>query len=132
MVAKWLDSACEMSVKCDHKNQCEMKKGKCYTYYSDMAKLSQADVLKLAKLARLSLSGDEAAQFSIEITSILEYVEQLQNVDLKDLKPTFQVTGLVNVTRPDEVRDYGATSTELLQNAPATEAGQFKVKRMVG
>lgn len=96
-----------------------------------MSKLSREDILKLAKLSRLELTDDEVAQFEAEIGSILEYVELLQKVDLDKLEPTYQVTGLKDVTRPDEVVDYQASPDDLLKNAPATEAKQFKVKRMV-
>ena len=96
-----------------------------------MAKLTREDILKLARLARLSLTDDEVEQFAKEISSILEYVEQLQSVDVSGLEPTSQVTGLVNVMRPDEVKDYGETTDELLKNAPSTEGKQLKVKRMI-
>jgi len=96
-----------------------------------MAKLSRDDVLKLAQLARLHLSEEEIARFQDEISAILGYVEQLQEVDLSGLEPTLQVTGLKDVTRPDEVKDYGSTPQELLKNAPATENGHIKVKRML-
>jgi aspartyl-tRNA(Asn)/glutamyl-tRNA(Gln) amidotransferase subunit C len=96
-----------------------------------MAKLSTEDVLKLARLARLRLSDEEVDKFKDEISSILEYVEQLQQVDLGNLKPTQQVTGLTNVTRKDEVLDYGATPEDLLKNAPSTEEGHIKVRRML-
>ena len=97
-----------------------------------MAKLSVQDVLKLAKLARLELTEDELQHFTGELSAILEYAEQLGDVDTKDLSPTAQVTGLVNVTRPDELIDYGTTPEQLLSNAPATENNQIKVKRMLG
>lgn len=97
-----------------------------------MAKLTREDVLKLARLSRLHLSDEEIDQFASEISAILGYVEQLQSVNLKDLPPTNQVTGLTNVMRPDEVIDYGATPEELLKNAPMTQGGQIKVKRMLG
>lgn len=96
-----------------------------------MTKLTTADVLKLASLSRLRLEDDEIQHFADEITAILQYVEQLQEIDLKDFEPTSQVTGLTNVTRPDEIIDYGPTPEELLKNAPALEKRQFKVKRMV-
>jgi aspartyl-tRNA(Asn)/glutamyl-tRNA(Gln) amidotransferase subunit C len=96
-----------------------------------MAKLSRDDILKLARLARLQLSDDEVEQFQNEISSILQYVELLEKVDLSDLVPTNQVTGLVNVMRPDEEVDYGAKPEDLLKNAPATESGHIKVKRML-
>lgn len=97
-----------------------------------MAKLTHEDVLKLAKLARLHLSEQEIEQFQKEISAILGYVEQLQSVDLDDLEPTYQVTGLKNVMRPDTEVNYGATPEELLNNAPATEDGHIKVKRILG
>jgi aspartyl-tRNA(Asn)/glutamyl-tRNA(Gln) amidotransferase subunit C len=96
-----------------------------------MADLSSKDILKLARLARLQLSDEEVEQFRGEISAILAYVEQLQKVDTKGLEPTYQVTGLKNVMRPDEVKDYGTTAEELLKNAPATEKGHFKVRRIL-
>lgn len=96
-----------------------------------MAKLSREDVLKLARLARLQLSEAEVDQFAEEISAILRYVEQLQSVDLSGLEPTDQVTGLTNVMRADIEKDYGPTPQDLLKNAPATEKGHIKVKRML-
>lgn len=96
-----------------------------------MTKLTRDDVLKLARLSRLHLTDEEIAQFQEEISAILGYVEQLQKVDVTDLEPTYQVTGLKNVTRPDTVKNYGPTPDDLLKNAPATESGHFKVKRMI-
>jgi len=96
-----------------------------------MANLTRDDILKLARLARLQLSDEEVEQFRSEISSILGYVEQLQKVDTKGLEPTYQVTGLKNVMRADEVKDYGATKEDLLKNSPAIEKGHFKVKRIL-
>ncbi len=93
--------------------------------------LTREDVLKLARLARLDLSDEEVEQFTGELTSILGYVEQLQDVDVDDLEPTYQVTGLKNVTRKDEIKDYGADQAALLKNAPAIENGHIKVKRVL-
>lgn len=97
-----------------------------------MAKLSREEVLKLAKLARIELSELEAERFQQELSEILEYVEQLEKVDVNGLEPTNQVTGLKNVMRQDVVKDYGATPSDLMKNAPAKEDGYFKVKRMIG
>lgn len=96
-----------------------------------MAKLTREDILKLAHLARLDLTDEEIDEFSGELTDILQYVEQLQSVDVKGLKPTNQVTGLTNVTRPDEVRDYGYQAADLQKNLPAAKDNQIKVKRML-
>jgi len=96
-----------------------------------MTKLTREDVLKLARLARLSLSGEEADAFTKEISEILGYVEQLQSVDIDGVDPTYQVTGLHSVTRPDVVKDYGETQEMLLKNAPAVQDGHIKVKRVL-
>ena len=97
-----------------------------------MADLTRDDVLKLARLARIDLTDDEVAEFEGEFNEILKYVEQLQAVDTEGLEPTTQVTGLTNVTRVDTVKDYGYTPEKLLENVPAVQNGQIKVKRMIG
>jgi aspartyl-tRNA(Asn)/glutamyl-tRNA(Gln) amidotransferase subunit C len=97
-----------------------------------MAKLTRDDVLHLAALARISLSDDEVTEFEGELSEILQYVEMLSNVDVSGLKPTNQVTGLTNVMRADEVKDYGYTPSELLKNVPQAQDNQLKVKRMIG
>lgn len=96
-----------------------------------MSKLSSDDILKLAQLARLQLSDTEVAEFAGELTEILNYVEQLDSVDVEGLEPTNQVTGLTNVSRKDELKDYGYQPAELLKNVPQTQDGQIKVKRMI-
>jgi len=97
-----------------------------------MAKLSRDDVLKLARLARLRLSDDEVSKLQDELSEILGYVEMLQKVDTDGLEPTSQVTGLTNVTRPDEVRDYGYKPDDLFKNLPAKDGRCIKTKRILG
>lgn len=96
-----------------------------------MVQLSREDVLKLARLARLRLSDEEIKKYQKEIAAILGYVEQLQQLDLENVKPTNQVTGLSNVMRPDKVKDYKISQQELLKNAPATENNLIKVRRVL-
>lgn len=97
-----------------------------------MTQLTREDVLKLARLARLGLTDEEVDEFAGELSAILQYVEQLSSVDVSGLEPTSQVTGLTNVMRADEVRDYGYAPSKLLENVPSTANGQIKVKRMIG
>lgn len=96
-----------------------------------MAKLSRDDVLKLARLAKLQLSEAEVEQYRTELSEILGYVEQLQEVDVAGLQPTTQVTGLKNVTREDVVADYGVTQEDLLKNVPDRKGAYIKVKRVL-
>lgn len=97
-----------------------------------MADLSRDDILKLAALARLDLTEAEVEEYSRELTAILQYVEHLQSVDVEGLQPTNQVTGLTNVSRDDQVKDYGYQALDLLKNVPTVENNQIKVKRMIG
>lgn len=97
-----------------------------------MTKLTREDVLKLAHLARLKLTESEIAEYSKELSEILQYVEQLQNVNVDGLEPTNQVTGLVNVTRDDIAHNYGYEAADLLKNLPAQHENHIKVKRMLG
>jgi aspartyl-tRNA(Asn)/glutamyl-tRNA(Gln) amidotransferase subunit C len=71
-------------------------------------------------------------EFSEELSAILQYVEQLSGVDVSDLKPTNQVTGLTNVMREDTVKDYGYAPEDLLKSVPKTQDDHIKVKRMIG
>ncbi len=96
-----------------------------------MATLNRDDVLKLAQLAKLELSDEEVDTFKQELSSILQYVEQLDAVDVEGLEPTTQVTGLKNVMREDEVIDYGVSHDDLLRLAPYSQDGHIKVKRMI-
>lgn len=97
-----------------------------------MAKITAAEVRKLAHLCRLRLKEEEIERYQKDLSEILEYVEILQNVDVEGLEPTSQVTGLCDVMRPDELIDYKTTPKELLKNAPAIQENKFKVKRMIG
>jgi aspartyl-tRNA(Asn)/glutamyl-tRNA(Gln) amidotransferase subunit C len=97
-----------------------------------MADLTRDDVLKLAHLARLQLTDEEVETLRKEISEVLGYVKQLDDVDITGLEPTSQVTGLKNVMRKDEVIDYGVAARDLLKLAPKTQDGHIKVKRMIG
>lgn len=97
-----------------------------------MSKLSREEVLRLARLARLDLTDDEVEEFQNQLGEILQYVEQLQSIDISGLEPTNQVTGLINVMREDTVRDYGYEPRKLLENVPKVQDDMIQVKRMIG
>lgn len=96
-----------------------------------MAKITRDEVLKLARLSKLELTENEIDRFTDEFEDILAYFEQLKDVDISELNPTYQVTGLTNVMRKDEVIDYGVSNQELLKNSPATLGNQIKVRRVL-
>lgn len=83
-----------------------------------MAHLSDDDVRHIAKLARLKVSDAEVKKFAKELSSILQYIEMLSELDTEKVEPTAQVTGLTNVFREDVVRPSEATTEELLGCSP--------------
>jgi aspartyl-tRNA(Asn)/glutamyl-tRNA(Gln) amidotransferase subunit C len=96
-----------------------------------MSKVDKDEIRRLAKLSKIKLSEEQIEEFASEIDSILGYVSKLSEVDTKGLKPTTQVTGLVNVSREDEVIDYKITREQLLELSPDSKDGFIKVKRVL-
>jgi len=92
-----------------------------------MSKLSIKDVEHIAKLSRLELSSAEKEKFAGQLSQILEYVGQLNEVDTKNIEPTAQVTGLVNVMEKDEIKESDVTQEDIKKNAPDFEEGSYKV-----
>lgn len=88
--------------------------------------LSLDEVKHVAKLANLPLTDTELVKFQDQLSRILEYINQLQEVDTSGVEETSQVTGLENVFREDEV---GAciTQKQALSNAKNTHQGYIKV-----
>ena len=96
-----------------------------------MTTISLNSVKKLAVLSALTLSEEEAIRLQAELQSILGFVEQLDSIDTAGVEPTYQVTGLENVWRDDELVDYGLDRRALLKNSPDTKDGQIKVRRVL-
>jgi aspartyl-tRNA(Asn)/glutamyl-tRNA(Gln) amidotransferase subunit C len=99
--------------------------------YGFMDKITISDIDKLATLARLGLTETEKQSLAEQMTDILEYVKQLDEVDVSQVEPTSQVTGLKNVTREDKILRSDIDRDELLSNTPDTENGFIKVKSVL-
>lgn len=97
-----------------------------------MASISIDDVKRVAKLSGLQLSEKEAEGYREQFEAIIGYIDRLDTVDTSGVEPTYQVTGLQNVMREDEVVDYGVSKDDLLKNAPDVQDGQIKVWRVLG
>lgn len=96
-----------------------------------MGKLTRDAVLKLAHLSRLKLSDAEVERLRGDLSEILDYVRILDNADTKGLEPTYQLSGLKNIMRQDEVIKYDATPEDLLKIAPAKNGRYYKSKRVL-
>lgn len=94
--------------------------------------LSKEEVVKIAQLARIELTEKEVEKFQKELSTILEYVEELKQVDVTGLEEVSQVTGLVNVQRDDKVVIIDeAMRQAIFKNAPEMKDGYYKVKAIL-
>lgn len=96
-----------------------------------MTQISRAIVLHLAQLSRLQLENDEVDMLAVDIANILEYVEQLNELDTDSVEPSYQVTGLSNVWRKDVVSDEDVSRETLLALAPEMVDNQVKVPKVL-
>lgn len=96
-----------------------------------MSKVSQEDVKQIAALARLELTETDINKYQAELSNILEYVDQIEKVDTKDVEPTAQVTGLVDVVRDDVKNPSALTRDDIFANTPDKKDGYIKVKSVL-
>ena len=101
-------------------------------YYNRcMTQISRDDVQHLAQLSSLQLDDGEVDGLQQDIQNILGYVEQLADLDTRDVEPTYQVTGLSNVWRDDTVADSPVTREALLALAVEQADHQIKVPKVL-
>jgi aspartyl-tRNA(Asn)/glutamyl-tRNA(Gln) amidotransferase subunit C len=97
----------------------------------DMTQISKGDVQHLAQLSSLQLDDDEIDGLQTDIGNILDYINQLSELDTSGVEPTYQVTDLKNIWRADIVDDYGIDRDDLIALAPDSEQGQIKVPKVL-
>ena len=95
------------------------------------ARLDEADVRHVAKLARLSPPDDLIPVYADQLGGILGYVAQVGEVDVAGVEPTAHAVVLTNVLRDDVVGEQ-LTVEQALQNAPASDPPFFKVPKVIG
>lgn len=93
-------------------------------------KIDEAQVRHISHLSRLNPTDDEVRLFSEQLSAILEYVEQLNELDTSDVPPTAHALPVNNVFRADEPRP-GLTPDQALANAPHREGNFFAVPKVL-
>ena len=88
--------------------------------------IDREQVLHVARLARLELSDSEIERMSAELSTILEHIERIGELDLAEVEPTTHVVELENVLRPDEPRPSWPRE-RVLEQAPDPSEGAFRV-----
>ncbi len=92
--------------------------------------LSRDEVAKVALLARLRLSADELDRMTVQLGSILGYVERLAEVDTTGVEPMAHAVERTNVFR-DDVETPMLPREAALANAPKTDGHYFLVPQMI-
>jgi aspartyl-tRNA(Asn)/glutamyl-tRNA(Gln) amidotransferase subunit C len=94
-------------------------------------KISKEEVIHVADLARLDVDKELIDKFAVQLGTILEYVDALENVDTKDVRATSHAISMTNAFREDE-ENQPFNKDSVLKNAPDREDGNFIVPKVVG
>jgi aspartyl-tRNA(Asn)/glutamyl-tRNA(Gln) amidotransferase subunit C len=92
--------------------------------------VDEATVRRIARLARIKITDDEAKGLGKELNGILSWVEQLNEVDTSSVEPMTRVVAQELKKREDEVTD-GEIAADVVRNAPVTEDHFFVVPKVV-
>ena len=93
-------------------------------------KLDTNTINKIAKLARIKLSKEEAQDLLKDMNSILDWVEQLNEVNTDSIEPLTNISSSILPLRKDESKDVNS-SDEVLKNSPDKLEGYFAVPKVV-
>ena len=99
--------------------------------YIPMSTITTNDVRHLAQLSNLQLSDDEITSLQTDLANILDYIDQLNEIDTSGVEPTYQVTGLENVWRDDAVDSGTVTREDLLALASDQADNSIKVPQVL-
>ena len=92
--------------------------------------LTPEQVKKIARLARLEMAEAELQKFSAQLSSILDYVEKLNKLDVTNIEPTAHAVSLPTPFRNDEVKPFGGQE-EVLAVAPDRDGKFFRVPKVI-
>jgi aspartyl-tRNA(Asn)/glutamyl-tRNA(Gln) amidotransferase subunit C len=93
-----------------------------------MSKITSEEIKHIAKLANLKIGDKEVNKFQKQLSSVLDYVSELEKVDTAKIEPTNQTTGLQNVFRVDKVRkECSLNVKDALSGTEETYNDYFKI-----
>lgn len=96
-----------------------------------MSTITNDDVRHLAQLSSLQMSDAEVESLRADIEKIINYINQLDELDTGGVEPTYQVTGLQNVWRDDEIIDSSISRQQLLALAAEQSDNCVKVPKVL-
>lgn len=92
--------------------------------------IDQKTIENIAKLARLSISAEEAKEYGEQLTKVLEYFQQISKIETGGIEPLVTPSEIEFYVRPD-VAKHETTTEEILANAPDRAGNLFKVPPVV-
>ncbi len=92
--------------------------------------IDREQVRKVAHLARLELSTAEQEMFTMQLNGILDYFEQLSELDVTNIEPTFRAIDASNITRQDVLETHSDREA-ILESAPDRDGEFFKVPQII-
>ncbi|NLL13669.1 MAG: Asp-tRNA(Asn)/Glu-tRNA(Gln) amidotransferase subunit GatC [Fibrobacter sp.] len=93
--------------------------------------LSSELVQKIASLARLKLSDEETESLTVQLDSILEYIQQLNELDTSKVEPTSFMAPAHDPLR-DDANSESLTQEQILQNGPSVKKCHFAIPKVIG
>ena len=93
-------------------------------------KISEEEIIHIAKLADLNLTSDEVKKYTGDIHEILTFAEIINNIDTNNIDETIMANQNCNVFRKDEVVNF-ENKEELLKNAPSKDEGMFQIPKVI-
>ncbi|MBL8148950.1 MAG: Asp-tRNA(Asn)/Glu-tRNA(Gln) amidotransferase subunit GatC [Blastocatellia bacterium] len=96
--------------------------------------ITRQDVEKIAALANLALTEEEIQTFTVQLSSIVSYVEKMNELDTTDVEPMSHSTlsGDTSYTRREDDPKPSLGADLALSNAPDSGDGHFKVPKVIG
>lgn len=93
-------------------------------------KITEEQVKKVAKLARLDLKDDEVKEFTAQLESILQYMEKMNQLDTENVEPLAHCLPITNCFREDVIKE-SLDFQKALANAPQSNGQFFKVPKIL-
>jgi aspartyl-tRNA(Asn)/glutamyl-tRNA(Gln) amidotransferase subunit C len=92
--------------------------------------ISEDEVKHIAGLARIGVSEKDIEKFSKDLSAVLDWVKELQEVDVAEVEPMAHITGTENVTREDKAREF-LNKDKIVELFPDKKDGYGKVKSIL-
>lgn len=94
--------------------------------------LTRDEIVNIAALARIGLHEADVESYQKDLSAILDYFKQLEELDTDDVESIGHITGMTDRMRHDEAEDFGSIGKDaILENVPETKDGYIKVKSVL-